>query len=64
METFKRYLKIRYSILVSHLSLFSYSEEGQNGRMEIAKKSLWGKVSKIPNPRMPAKASRRRDVLG
>jgi diadenosine tetraphosphate (Ap4A) HIT family hydrolase len=39
---------------VSHLSLFSYSEEGQNGRIEIAKKSLWGKVSKIPNPRMPA----------
>ena len=26
------------------------SEEGQNGRIEIAKKSLGGKVWKYPNP--------------
>lgn len=31
------------------------SEEGQNGRIKIAKKSLWDKVWKYPNPMRPAK---------
>jgi len=40
--------------VVSHLSLLTYSEEGQSGKIKSIKIALWGKAVKLPNPRRPA----------